>query len=186
MIGGATVENETRQGGARIDTMDDRRSGGVPPTMPVPRREPTGPFLNAVRQLAPVFVPPAAALVDACELSDDSAGYATYTTGDHTAYHLTVQRQSNPPDLGEILLSAVRVELPSGSTRFEVKGSEYVQIILTRPSGVAVTVTIPFLGEKADQGRALSNLAAQVTETLDVPSTDEIGLAGLGKPVARA
>ena len=65
--------------------MNDRPSGGPPPTMPAPRRESTGPFLSAVLRLAPVFVPPAAALVDAYELPDDSAGCATYTTGDHTA-----------------------------------------------------------------------------------------------------
>ena len=91
-----------------------------------------------------------------------------------------MQRQSNPPDLGEILLNAVRVELPSGSTRFDVTGSGYVQVILTRPSKVAVTVTIPFIGDAEDQGRVLFDLASQVTEMLDVPSTDDIGLAGLG------
>jgi len=146
--------------------------------MPAPRRESTGPFLSAVLRLAPVFVPSAAVLVDAYELPDDSAGCATYATGDHT-YFLTVQRQSNPPDLGEIIPNAVRVELPSGSTRFDVTGSGYVQIILTRPSRVAVTVTIPFIGDAEDQGRVLFDLASQVTDMLDVPSTDEIGLTGL-------
>ena len=147
--------------------------------MPAPRRESTGPFLSAVLRLAPVFVPPAAVLVDAYELPDDSAGCATYATGDHT-YFLTVQRQSNPPDLGEILLNAVRVELPSGSTRFDVTGSGYVQVILTRSSGVAVTVTISYVDENEDRGGVLSDLAYQVTELLDVSSTDDIGLAGLG------
>lgn len=160
----------------RVGGLNGQSAGDAPLTVPEPRREHTGPFLTAVLQMAPAFVPPDAALANAFELPDLSVGSATYTTGNYTAYVLTVQRHSSPPDLGEVIPAAVRIEQPSGSTRYDATGSDYLQVILSRPSGVVVNVSVPFLGELKDQQQALANLASQVTEMLDVPSTDLIGL----------
>jgi hypothetical protein len=94
--------------------MNDRSLGDPPLTLPMLRKEPSGPFLTAVLRLMPAFVPHGATLVDAYELPDDAAGSATYTTGDYAAYNLTVQRPRTPPNLEEVLLNAVRVDLSSG------------------------------------------------------------------------
>lgn len=63
-------------------------------------------------------------------------------------------------------------------------GLGYVQVILARRSGVLVTIAIPLRDGIDDHDRVLSDLAAQVTELIDVSSTDEIGLASPGQPDA--
>jgi hypothetical protein len=158
--------------------MNDRPLDGAPFTIPEPRRASTGPFLTAVLGLSPTFVPPEAALVEAFELPDLSAGSVMFTTGNHTAYHVSLQRHPIAPDLGEIIPAAVRVDLSSGSTRYDIRGPDYVQVVLVRHSGLVVNVNVPFVDAPEDKGQALANLASQLTELLDVTSTDLIGLSG--------
>lgn len=163
-------------GGAEIMDLNDSSSGIRPLTLSAPRRESAGPYLSAVMQLTPAFFPPDTTLVDAYELPDLRAATATYTAGNYTAYSLSVQRHDTQPDLGEILLNAVRVDLPSGSTRYDVTGLDYAQVILTRPSGIAINVTVPSVPDQHGQSEALSALAAHVTDLLDLSSSDVIGL----------